>query len=104
MNLQWVDAGNGRHVLRDVDVPRRVRADVDLPNIGRLGARRHTRQHIVAYGLHRKGCDKANPAPHYDKKGRACFESDREIREFCARSQDTAHKWNFNAETDFADG
>lgn len=79
-----------------------AKSDVySVPNIGILGAKRHTRQRVVANGIHKKGCDPENVAPHYNSDGYACFESDREIREFCAKSQDTAHKWTFDAESDF---
>lgn len=79
-----------------------AKSDVySVPNIGALGGKRHTRQHIVATGIHKRGCDPENPAPHYNADGYACFQSDAEIREFCAKSQDTTHKWQFDASSDF---
>lgn len=64
---------------------------VSRPRLQRAEMSRHTRTKIVAPGLWRKGTKKAleNPAPHYNEKGFACFDSQREIREYCARSEGT---------------
>ena len=94
MNLQWVDCGDGRHVLRDVDAYQ-APSEVDAPRMNTLATHRGRRTSGVEYGLPMKGTAAAlaNPAPSYNKAGFACFSNDKQRREYAARS---GGKWGWN--------